>query len=145
MDTNIPVHQDYGARPSAGNPVISTIGNVLWLLLAGFPLALGYAVAGIVACATIVGIPFGVQLFKLAGYAFWPFGRVVVHRPGTGGALSTIGNVIWFLFAGLWLALGHLASGLALCLTVIGIPLGIASFKLAGLAVAPFGRQIVPR
>jgi uncharacterized membrane protein YccF (DUF307 family) len=143
--TSTYVYQDQRVPAPASNPVLSTVGNVLWLLLAGFWMAVGYALAGVVACLTIIGIPFGVQLFKLAGYAFWPFGRMVVRRPGGSAGLSTVGNVIWFLLAGLWLALGHLVSGIALCLTIIGIPLGIASFKMAGLALAPFGRDIAAR
>lgn len=121
-----------------------TLGNLLWLVLAGLWLAIGYVIAGIVNCLFIVTIPFGIQSFKLAGCALWPFGRMVVPRPGRDVALGCVGNAIWFVFGGVWLALGHLVAGLLLCLTVVGIPLGIASFKMAGLALAPFGRQIVP-
>lgn len=120
------------------------LGNLLWLLLAGLWLAIGYVVAGIINCIFIITIPFGIQSFKLAGYALWPFGRMVVHRPDRDVALGCLGNVIWFIFGGVWLALGHLLAGLLLCLTVVGIPLGVASFKMAGLALAPFGKQIVP-
>jgi uncharacterized membrane protein YccF (DUF307 family) len=123
---------------------VKTVGNILWLVLAGAWLAVGYVVAGIVNCILIITIPFGIQAFKLAGYALWPFGRMVVHRPGQDAALSCLGNLIWLLFGGFWLALGHLIAGLLLCLTVIGIPLGLASIKMAGLALAPFGKQIVP-
>ena len=121
-----------------------TIGNVLWLVLAGWWLALGYLIAGIVQCIIIIGIPFGIQAFKLAGYALWPFGRVVVRRPDSDVAVSTIGNVIWFILGGFILVLGHVVAGILLMITIIGIPLGIASFKMAGLALAPFGKQIVP-
>ncbi len=121
-----------------------TVGNLLWLILAGIWLAVGYVIAGIINCVFIVTIPFGIQAFKLAGYALWPFGRMVVHRPDRDVALGCLGNTVWFLFGGVWLALGHLIAGLLLCLTVVGIPLGIASFKMAGLALAPFGKQIVP-
>ena len=120
------------------------IGNVLWLILCGFWLAIGYAVAGIVMCILIITIPFGIASFRLAGYALWPFGRVVVRKP-TSGAGSFLGNVIWFLLAGLWLAIGQIISGIALCITIIGIPFGIASFKMAGLAIAPLGKDIVSR
>jgi uncharacterized membrane protein YccF (DUF307 family) len=119
-----------------------TILNVLWLVLSGFWLFLGYAFAGIVMCLLIVTIPFGIASFRLAGYVLWPFGRTVVRRPSAGMA-STIGNVIWFILAGLWIAIGHIVSGLLLCLTVIGIPLGVANFKLAAVAIAPLGRDIV--
>ncbi len=118
------------------------IGNVIWLLLAGLPLALGYAAFGLVACILIITIPFGIASFRLASYALWPFGRMVVRRPDAGAA-STIGNVIWFVVAGLWLAIAHIASGIALCLTIIGIPFGVASFKMAGLALFPLGKDIV--
>lgn len=120
-----------------------TVGNILWLVLAGFWLAIGYALAGLINLVFIVTIPFAVQSFKLAGYALWPFGRVVVDRPGHSVGLSVLGNVIWLVFGGLWLALAHVLTGLLLMITVIGIPFGIASFKMAGLALAPFGRQIV--
>jgi uncharacterized membrane protein YccF (DUF307 family) len=122
---------------------LRTIGNVLWLLLAGIWMALGYLLAGVIQCITIIGIPFGIQSFKLAGYALWPFGRVVVQRLDRDAALSCLGNGIWFVLSGLWLALGHLISGVLLCITIIGIPFGLASFKLARLALAPFGKQVV--
>ena len=120
------------------------LGNILWLALAGFLLAIGYVVAGMFICIFIVTIPFGVQSFKLAGYALWPFGRMVVHKPDRDVALGCVANGIWLVFAGFWLALAHVLAGVLLCLTVIGIPLGLASFKLAGLALAPFGKEIVP-
>ena len=108
-----------------------TIGNVLWLVLAGWWLAIGYVIAGILNCITIIGIPFGVQSFKLAGYALWPFGRVVVERPGASPTLGCLGNVLWLVLGGLALALGHVLAGVLLCITIIGIPLGLASFKMA--------------
>ena len=121
-----------------------TIGNILWFVLAGLWMAIGYVLAGVVQCITIIGIPFGLQSFKLAGYALWPFGRVVVQRMDRSSTVSCLGNVIWLLLGGLWLALGHVVTGVLLCITIIGIPFGIASFKLAGLALVPFGKQIVP-
>ena len=90
---------------------VRTIGNILWLLLAGIWMAISYVIAGVVQCITIIGIPFGIQSFKLAGYALWPFGRVVVQRPGSLGGLSCVGNVIWFVLSGLWLAIGHVLTG----------------------------------
>lgn len=120
------------------------VGNVLWLLLAGLALALGYAVAGIVSFLLIVTIPFGVASFRLAGYVIWPFGRVVVDRPGGAPVLVFLANVVWLIFAGWWLALAHLALGALLCLTIIGIPFGIASFKMVPLALVPLGRRVVP-
>jgi uncharacterized membrane protein YccF (DUF307 family) len=116
--------------------------NVLWLVLCGFWMAIGYAVAGIVCCVLVVTIPFGIASFRIANYALWPFGRTIVQRP-TAGAPSAIGNVIWFVFAGIWLAIGHLITGIALCLTIIGIPLGIASVKMIPISLTPLGREIV--
>jgi uncharacterized membrane protein YccF (DUF307 family) len=123
---------------------VKTIGNVLWLVLAGWWLAIGYLVAGVLNCVTIIGIPFGVQSFKLAGYALWPFGRVVVQRPGASSALGCLGNIIWLVLGGLALAVGHVIAGVLLCITIIGIPLGLASFKMAVLALTPFGKVVVP-
>lgn len=120
-----------------------TLGNVLWLGLAGIWLAIAYAIAGLLNCVTIIGIPFGIQAFKLAGYALWPFGRMVVHRPDRDPALGCLGNVLWLVLGGIWIAIAHVLAGLLLCLTVVGIPLGVGSFKMAGLALAPFGKQIV--
>jgi uncharacterized membrane protein YccF (DUF307 family) len=123
--------------------MVRIIGNVLWLFLAGFWLAVGYLVAALICFVLIITIPFGIASWRLAGYALWPFGRVVVADPAS-GAGSLIGNVVWFVVAGLWLALAHVATGLLLCVTIIGIPFGIASFKMALLAVAPLGKQVVP-
>ena len=117
--------------------------NVLWLVLCGFWMALGYAVAGIICCILIITIPFGIASFRIANYALWPFGRSMERKP-TAGAPSVIGNVIWFVFAGLWLAIGHLLTGIALCITIIGIPLGLACFKLIPVSLVPLGKIIVP-
>ena len=117
--------------------------NIIWLLLAGIELALIYAVTGFVLCLTVIGIPFGIQLFKLAGFAIWPFGRAAVPIPGANAAVSTIGNLVWVVLVGWWLALLHVVIGLFLCVTIIGIPLGIAVLKMTGLALWPFGRNIV--
>jgi uncharacterized membrane protein YccF (DUF307 family) len=121
---------------------VRTILNVLWLVLSGFWLAVGYAVAGIIMCVLIITIPFGIASFRLAAFVLWPFGRTVVRRPDAGTA-STIGNVLWFVLFGLWIAIAHVVLGLVLCLTVIGIPLGLGNFKLAGMAIAPLGKDIV--
>ncbi len=119
-----------------------TFLNVLWLVLLGFWLALGYAFAGVIMFLLIVTIPFGFAAFRLANYVLWPFGRTVVRRPSAGVA-TTIGNVLWFIFAGLWMAIAHLFFGVILCLTIIGIPLGLGNFKLAAVALAPLGKEIV--
>jgi uncharacterized membrane protein YccF (DUF307 family) len=117
--------------------------NVLWLLLSGLWLALGYAMAGLVMFILIITIPFGIASFRLAAYVLWPFGRTVVRKPQAGAA-STIANIIWFILVGLWMAIAHLIAGFLLCLTIIGIPLGIGNFKLAAVAIAPLGKEIVP-
>ena len=122
---------------------LKVIGNILWFVLAGVWMAIGYVISGVIMCITIIGIPFGIQSFKLAGYALWPFGRTVVYRTDRGEALSFIANIIWLVLAGIWLAIGHLITGVLLCITIIGIPFGIASFKLAGLALVPFGKTVV--
>ncbi|HEY4568473.1 MAG TPA: YccF domain-containing protein [Kribbella sp.] len=120
-----------------------TLLNLIWLVLAGFWLAVGYAVAGLLCCVLIVTIPFGIAAFRIAGYTLWPFGRTVVDKP-TAGAGALLGNLIWIIVAGWWLALGHLTTGIALCLTIIGIPLGVANFKLIPVSLLPLGKQIVP-
>lgn len=123
---------------------MKTVGNVLWLLLAGLWLALGYAVAGLLFCITIIGIPFGIQAFKLAAFALWPFGRTVVEDGGRAGVLQVIANLIWLVLVGWELFLVHLVSGALLCITIIGIPFGIQAFKMSVLALWPFGRTVVP-
>src|SRR4051794_29216235 len=116
--------------------------NVVWLVLAGFWLAVGYALAAVICFILIITIPFGVAALRIAVFALWPFGRTVVKRADAGIGAG-IGNVIWFLLSGWWLALGHLVTGIALCLTVIGIPLGLANFKLIPISLLPLGRTIV--
>jgi uncharacterized membrane protein YccF (DUF307 family) len=120
-----------------------TLGNLLWFVFAGIWLAAGYAVAGLVLCVTIIGIPFGVQAFKLASFSLWPFGRTVVPAAASGGVFETLINLLWLVVVGWGLFLAHLGAGLVLCLTIIGIPFGIQAFKLSVLALWPFGRDIV--
>lgn len=116
--------------------------NIIWFVLAGLWLAIGYAVAALICFLLIITIPFGIAALRIAAYALWPFGSTVVRRADAGVA-SGIGNVLWILLCGWWLALGHLLTGLVLCLTIIGIPLGIANFKLVPVAFLPLGRAIV--
>ncbi len=116
--------------------------NVVWLVFGGFWLALGYILAGIVACILIITIPFGIASFRMAGYALWPVGRTVVRRPDA-GAGSAIGNVIWFLVAGLWLAIGHVTTAAAQAITIVGIPLAVANLKMIPVTCVPFGKDIV--
>jgi uncharacterized membrane protein YccF (DUF307 family) len=116
--------------------------NIVWLVLHGWLLALAYLLAGAVACLLIVTIPFGIASFRLAAFAAWPFGRTTVRAAGAGVA-SALGNVLWFLFAGWWLALLHVVAGIAYCMTIIGIPFGIALFKLAVVGLFPLGKRVV--
>ncbi|WP_243791481.1 YccF domain-containing protein [Saccharopolyspora gloriosae] len=116
--------------------------NVIWLIFGGLWLALGYAVAGIVLSITIIGIPFGIASFRMANFALWPFGRRLVDEPGA-GSFSAIGNVLWLLLAGWWLAIGHIVTGITQCITIIGIPLGIANFKLIPVSLFPMGKAII--
>jgi uncharacterized membrane protein YccF (DUF307 family) len=120
-----------------------TLGNILWFLLAGWWLALGYVLAGLVAVVLIVTIPFGIASFRLAGYVLWPFGRTVVWRRSA-GLWSAVGNVIWVVLLGWELAIAHAVAGLLLCVTIVGIPFGIACWKMVPLALLPLGREIVP-
>lgn len=119
-----------------------TVLNIIWLILSGFWLFLGYVAAGIVLCILIITIPWGIASFRIAAYALWPFGRTVVQK-STSGAWSFIGNVIWVILAGWWLALAHIVSGVLLCVTIIGIPMGIADFKMIPVSLAPLGKEIV--
>ena len=116
--------------------------NLIWLVLSGFWLAVGYVVAGVVCCVLIVTIPWGLASFRIANYALWPFGRTVVNRVGA-GAPSLLGNVVWIVVAGIWLAIGHVVTGVLLCITIIGIPLGVANFKMVPVSLMPLGKEIV--
>jgi uncharacterized membrane protein YccF (DUF307 family) len=122
---------------------VKTIGNILWLLLAGLWLGIGYVIAAVLLAITLIGLPFAKQALKLAGFAVWPFGRTLAKVPERRVAISVVGNVLWVILAGWWLALGHLLTGALLCLTIIGIPLGLGDFKMAGAALAPFGKEVV--
>lgn len=118
------------------------LGNILWFVLGGFLISLYYFVVGVLFCITIIGIPFGVQLIKLAGFALWPFGHDIQSDTNDGGCLSIIMNVIWILVGGIEIATIHLTFGVFLCLTIIGIPFGLQHFKMALLALIPFGKKI---
>ena len=116
--------------------------NLIWLLFGGLVMAVGYALTALVMLILIITIPFGIASARIALFCLWPFGRTIVRRPDA-GAGSLIGNVIWFVLAGWWLAIGHLVTGVLMCLTIIGIPLGLANFKLIPVSLTPFGREIV--
>lgn len=120
-----------------------TVGNILWFVVAGIWLALGYSVAGALLCLTIIGIPFALQAFKLASFSLWPFGRDVVPAAGSGGLLEILMNLLWLVVFGWELFVVHLVAGVVLCLTIVGIPFGVQAFKLSVLSLWPFGREVV--
>ena len=122
--------------------LMRTLLNIIWLVLSGFWMFLGYMLAGVVLCILILTIPWGVASFRIGVYALWPFGRTIVDKP-TSGVGSFLGNVVWVILAGWWLAIGHIITGIALCITIIGIPLGVASFKLVPISLMPLGKVIV--
>lgn len=122
---------------------MQTLLNIIWLLVCGFWMALGYLLAGIVCCLLIITIPFGLAAFRIANFALWPFGRTIVRRSDA-GAPSLIGNAIWIIVAGFWLAIAHVVTAIALTLTIIGIPLALANLKLIPVSLTPLGRVIVP-
>lgn len=117
--------------------------NLIWFFFCGFWLWGSYVLAGILACLCVVTIPIGVASFRMASYAVWPFGRSVVAAPGA-GAVSGLANVVWFVIAGWWLALGHLVTAVAQAATIVGIPLAIANLKLIPVTCVPYGKVIVP-
>ena len=132
--------------------MINTVLNVVWLVFGGLWMGLGWWIAGVVMVISIVGIPWAKACFVIGEFAFWPFGRRVVSREevsgrqdlGT-GVLGTIGNVIWFLIAGIWLAIGHVVTAIVCFLTLIGIPFGIQHIKLAKITLAPIGKTVVDK
>ena len=121
---------------------MNLLGNILWLIFGGLCSALGYFVGGILLCATVVGIPWGLQCFKLAGLVLWPFGREVVSSSKNSGCLSTVFNIVWLLSGGLYTALIHVVFGLLLTLTIVGIPFARQHFKLIEISMMPFGKEI---
>ncbi len=116
--------------------------NIVWLVLCGLWMAIAYVFFGIIACILIITIPFGLASFRIANYALWPFGRTIVRR-GDAGAASARGTLVWMIFGGIWLALGHIITGMLLCITIVGIPLGVANFKMVPISLTPLGREIV--
>lgn len=118
------------------------LGNLLWLVLGGFLVAMYYWIVGLLTCITIIGIPFGVQLIKIGTFALWPFGHEVVPGPNDSGCLAIVMNVVWILVGGIEIALLHLSFGAFCCITIVGIPFGVQHFKMALLALVPFGKQI---
>ncbi|OFX89229.1 MAG: hypothetical protein A2W99_02080 [Bacteroidetes bacterium GWF2_33_16] len=124
---------------------MNLIGNVIWLVFGGIIIAIEYFIGSFIMIITIVGIPFGIQTIKLGILALWPFGKTTVQSSRSGGCLYILFNIIWILFGGIWIALTHLVFGLILLITIIGIPFGLQHFKLAALALTPFGRDIIDK
>jgi uncharacterized membrane protein YccF (DUF307 family) len=117
--------------------------NIIWLLFCGIWMSIAYFFAGLVCFILIITIPFGIASWRIANYVLWPFGRTIDRRE-TAGVASLIGNIIWIILFGWWLAIGHLVFGIAMCLTIIGFPLGLASFKIIPITLVPLGVRIVP-
>jgi uncharacterized membrane protein YccF (DUF307 family) len=124
---------------------MNTLGNIIWLIFGGFISAIGYIVGGLALCLTIVGIPFGLQCFKLAGFVLWPFGKEVVGTASGGGCLMLFLNIIWIVIGGIWIAVSHLVFGLILFITIIGIPFARQHFKLVEISLMPFGKTVVDK
>ena len=122
--------------------MMATLGNVLWFIFAGLWLGLSWLISGLVFCCTIIGIPFGVQLFKLGGYALWPFGHELVDKPGEPGCVSIVMNLVWILLGWWEIAIIHLIFGLIFCITIVGIPFGILHFRMAINSIFPFGKEV---
>ncbi len=122
------------------------LGNIIWFVLGGFEMGLGWWIASLISAVTIIGIPWAIAGFRIGAFSFWPFGREVVERSSdeAGRTLSLLGNVIWIVLCGWWLALGHVLAALLCAVTIIGIPFALQHIKLASLALAPFGKKIVP-
>ena len=123
---------------------MSILLNILWLIFGGFFVSMGYIAGGIALCFTIIGIPWGVQCFKLAIFALFPFGQDtrMADRPASQDLINVILNIVWLIFGGIWVMINHLFWGVVLCITIIGIPFGIQHFKMVKLAIWPFGREI---
>ena len=121
---------------------MKTLGNILWVIFGGLLVALVYYVVGVGLCITIIGIPFGVQLFKFGTYSFWPFGHEIVNKPEEPSCLSTVMNVIWILTGWWQISLIHLFFGVILCITIVGIPFGMQHFKMIIPALLPFGKTV---
>jgi len=121
------------------------LGNILWFILGGFAFGLAHVFAGVLFCVTVVGVPFGVQCFKLAALSFFPFGREIVFTNRTTSIMGSLGNLLWILLFGFWIAVAEFFTGIAFCITIVGIPFGLQYFKLAKLTFLPFGSEIVHR
>jgi uncharacterized membrane protein YccF (DUF307 family) len=123
---------------------MNLLGNLIWLIFGGLMAAIGYFIGGVVLCITVIGIPWGLQCFKLAELVLWPFGKKVISDSNEMGCLNIVFNLIWILFDGLYTAIVHIVMGVILCITIIGIPWGRQHFKLFEISLMPFGKKIVP-
>jgi uncharacterized membrane protein YccF (DUF307 family) len=123
---------------------MNLLGNLIWLIFGGLMAAIGYFIGGVVLCITVIGIPWGLQCFKLAELVLWPFGKKVISDSNEMGCLNIVFNLIWILFGGLYTAIVHIVMGVILCITIIGIPWGRQHFKLFEISLMPFGKKIVP-
>ena len=121
---------------------MKTLGNIIWLIFGGVVTCIEYLISSLILMITIIGIPFGLQTLKLAMLALWPFGSKITDSGNSGGCLNIVMNIFWIIFGGFWICLTHLFFGLLLCITIIGIPFGRQHFKMAGLALTPFGKTI---
>lgn len=121
---------------------MKTLLNIIWFFFGGLPLFLGYLLAGLISCIFIVTIPAGLACFRIAGYVLWPFGKRVIDKPGA-GAGSALMNIVWFVVAGLWLAIGHVTTAAAQAITIVGIPLAIANLKMISITCFPFGKAVI--
>ena len=124
---------------------MNTLGNLIWLIFGGLLTAIGYFFGGLILCITIIGIPFGIQCFKLGVLALWPFGKEVISSSTNSGCVSLVLNIIWILFGGFWIAITHIAFGILLFITIIGIPFAQQHFKMVEISLMPFGKTIVNR
>ena len=139
-------------RAAPKESIVRVIGNLIWFLLGGLFMGLAWFIVGIIACITIIGIPWGRSSFVIGKFSFFPFGKEAISRKelstdkdiGT-GALGVVGNVLWFIFAGIWLAIGHLLAALLCFITIIGIPFGLQHLKLAGISIFPIGKIVVSK
>ena len=122
---------------------MSLFGNIIWLIFGGLMAALGYLLGGIVLCITVIGVPWGLQCFKLAGLVLWPFGKTVISDSDNIGCLNIFFNLVWIVCGGLYTAIVHIVMGAILCLTIIGIPWGKQHFKLVEISLMPFGKRII--
>ena len=119
------------------------LGNIIWLVFGGIIISAEYLISSLLLMATIIGIPFGIQTLKLAILALWPFGSEIRIIPGNSGCISTLMNIIWIFIGGIWIAITHLVFGVLFAITIVGIPFALQHFKLAGLALKPFGKEII--